>query len=692
VRVERKGEPVRGLRVEDFEVRSDGATLPIVAFEELDLSGSGAELDPAARGDAPEPAPAAGGRHFLVLFELGWTSNAHLQRAADALRTIVQGDLHASDALAIAIWGRTDAKLLHGFTTDRAVIGAGLDVIDALLDRSARRQRTALAALDRMAPRESRAALASQIGLGGALLAVDESDLRGLFSAPTGGGFGADLFDVSTLGRFEAGDGDPLGLAKAAESMSVVLALTVANRALSELVEKLSSVPGPRHALLFGQGYAGFSHMLMEFGTVYGLPPPAAELLRTYHGLTNDLTASGWVVHSFDPTGVGGGSAGMHPGHEVTSTQSAGFVPFRRGGGLTGDGSDPLFFIARRTGGDFYDNYGRLATALVRMLDRTAVAYRLVFQSSGVDVARHDVRYRVVLRGGPEGAELRGAEDYRLGQRDLDPDRDPRRLQRRLLGVEEERGLGATLRLVSMPAGADVQRVVLSVGVPLDRYAEPPRLLWIQAVSLERGKEGALDGGAAKDFWSQKVDLAAEAVPPKESMLLGDLLAPCDGARLRVRVTVDGDREELRTLEVPPCRRSGLVAIPLRGLREGIVAHEVGFEPANPSVSPIALGGRTLLPAADPVVASDGPLALLVSAAEWGGDSRLEALLLEGGERPVRSGPLAASRLEPAAGSVRFLASLPLDALARGHYRLLLRAVVGEEVRAEAPAIELEIP
>ena len=587
--------------------------------------------------------------------------------------------------------------MLHGFTGDREVLRASLDVVESVLARSPRRQHSALEALERALPAGNRAELARQIGLGGALLAVEESDLRSLFSGPGAGGFGAASFAGTGLGRFDAGSGDELGGLDAAVTMDVVGRLGAANRALSELVLRLSTVPGPRHALLFAQGWAGFSHVLMEFGTVFGPPPPAAELLRTYHQLTDDLTSAGWAIHSFDVSGVGGGSEGMHPGHEVTSTSSAGFVPFRRVGGLTGDGSDALFYVSRRTGGDFYDNHNRLLPALENMLERTGVSYRLVFQVAGEELAPRDVPYEVLLRGGPHGAQLRGAQEYRVARDDADSLRDPRQLQRRLLGGEVTRELGAVLSVMAAPAGAGLQRAVLAASLPLGQAAartrgpaETPPSVWIQAVSLEYGA-ASFSIPSVYDLWTQKIDVHGMLPPPTELVVLGDVLAPCDGARLRVRLLAQDGGEELIGYDLPPCSASALEAIPLRRLDAGaVVTHEPGFEPSDSAMSPLAIGGRSFLPAPEPVVPTGDALSLLVSARGWGGGDRVEALLVDPQGRPVRTGPLEPERLELERTAVRFLSTFPVGGLSAGDYRLLLRWLDGDEVRGDAEiAIEI---
>ena len=74
--VDRAGEPVRGLKVSDFELRDEGEKRTISYFETIDLADAalykGKPLPPAAR------------RKYLLLFDLSYTSPTGLVRARQA--------------------------------------------------------------------------------------------------------------------------------------------------------------------------------------------------------------------------------------------------------------------------------------------------------------------------------------------------------------------------------------------------------------------------------------------------------------------------------------------------------------------------------------------------------------------------------------------------------------------------------
>lgn len=688
VRVERGGEPLTGLGAEDFEVLAGKRTLPIVAFEAFDLSRAdpdGAALESPAASGAPPPTA----RHILVLFDVGRTSSAYLQKGADGLRAMLEGGFDPNDRLAMGLWGAQTAGLLHGFTTDRGVAAAALDVVDAVLGRSKRRLRDSLATLERASPKGDLSQLIDQVGLGGALLSADQSKLQQLFTVSTAGGWEE---EIAIDAQLDDGEGNRFWDADYLRSSAQIDVEVDATRALAELMGLLSGVPGPRHALLFAQGYSAFTSTMLEFSP-YEPPPRMSALLGAYRSLTDAFLRSGWVVSSFDVSGVGGGGAGIQAGHDVTSEGSAGFVPFQPGG-LAGDGSDSLFYVARRTGGDLYDNYKAMDRAVERMLERTAAGYRLVFQVVGDDLASGALEYQIRLRGDARGAVLRGAKEYRVVREQLDSRRDPWQLQQRLLGTDEVRELGARIRAVASPAGVGQQRAVLAVDLPLPGTAKAAASVWIQAVSLDPLHEEAGPSVAIHDGWSQRVDLAGDVEPTSRVVAFGDLLAPCEGARLRVRLLLqDDEREELTSLEVPPCDRAApLEVLALGRVSPGaVVTHEPGFEPSDSAVSPLAIGGRSFLPAAEPVVPTGDAVSLLVSARGWSGGDRVEALLVDGDSQPVRTGPLEPERLELERSAVRFLTTFPVAGLDAGNYRLLLRWLDGDEVRGNAE-IAIEIP
>src|SRR5688572_19412141 len=81
VQVIRKGQPVRGLTVADFEVWAGKEKQRIVGFETIDVEAFDAA---AAAAPAVNRLPASARRHFLFLFDLSQSTPASLERAQRA--------------------------------------------------------------------------------------------------------------------------------------------------------------------------------------------------------------------------------------------------------------------------------------------------------------------------------------------------------------------------------------------------------------------------------------------------------------------------------------------------------------------------------------------------------------------------------------------------------------------------------
>ena len=127
VQVLRDGEPVRGLTAADFEVYEGRRKLPVTGFEVLDLTESAAPA-PAQAGFKPAK-PIAARRHFLLLFDLAFSSPKALAQAQNAARDLVQG-LHPVDLVAIASYTPSKGpELLLGFTGDKAQIANALGML-----------------------------------------------------------------------------------------------------------------------------------------------------------------------------------------------------------------------------------------------------------------------------------------------------------------------------------------------------------------------------------------------------------------------------------------------------------------------------------------------------------------------------------------------------------------------------------
>src|SRR6185295_2555936 len=127
--VGRDGQPVRGLTADDFEVFDGGDRQTITDFEVVDLSSTEPET---RRMDAQriESLGAAARRHFLLLFDLSFSSPTAILKARLAARDFLLRALHPADLAAVATYSLEHGpKLVLTFTPDRAQLARAIDTL-----------------------------------------------------------------------------------------------------------------------------------------------------------------------------------------------------------------------------------------------------------------------------------------------------------------------------------------------------------------------------------------------------------------------------------------------------------------------------------------------------------------------------------------------------------------------------------
>ncbi len=125
----RDGQPVRGLTAADFEISDDGDNQAITDFEVIDLSSTEAET---RRMDSRriEELGAAARRHFLLLFDLSFSSPTSILKARLAARDFLLSSLHPADLAAVATYSLEQGpKLVLTFTPDRAQLARAIDTL-----------------------------------------------------------------------------------------------------------------------------------------------------------------------------------------------------------------------------------------------------------------------------------------------------------------------------------------------------------------------------------------------------------------------------------------------------------------------------------------------------------------------------------------------------------------------------------
>jgi VWFA-related protein len=117
----RDGKPVPGLGLADFELEDDGVRQTITSVDVVDLTKK------VEASSLPSELPAAGRRHFLLLFDLSFSTAAQIVRARDAATLFLSTAMAPEDLAAVATTSiEQGARLLVTFTADRRQLIAAI--------------------------------------------------------------------------------------------------------------------------------------------------------------------------------------------------------------------------------------------------------------------------------------------------------------------------------------------------------------------------------------------------------------------------------------------------------------------------------------------------------------------------------------------------------------------------------------
>ena len=119
--VDAAGNPIRGLKAENFEILDGEKKRAVTAFDTIDFAS-------AESVSAVSPLNPAARRTFLLLFDLSYSQPNSLERARAAARKFVKEIVQRRDLVAVATIDVDHGfRLLTAFTTDRALTAAAVD-------------------------------------------------------------------------------------------------------------------------------------------------------------------------------------------------------------------------------------------------------------------------------------------------------------------------------------------------------------------------------------------------------------------------------------------------------------------------------------------------------------------------------------------------------------------------------------
>jgi VWFA-related protein len=652
--VDRDGQPVRGLTAADFEIYDAGQQQKITGVEVVDLE----VLSQEERALDVQQLPSTQRRHFLLLFDLSFSTPSAILRARLAARDFVLKNLHPADLAAVATFSLEDGpRLVITFTPDRAQLARAVDTLGI---RSVH-----------------------------ALASPHLDPLRFLVAPPAG--------DRSGTGGQEQENRIDIRQGAEAELLEHLTVLnqqldrnqrsfdrsriTAYTRALADMARALNSVQGRKHVVLFSEGFDSRlligrqpesldeeqerDRLNLQRGAMHLVD---AEMIYGNAGLLNDLTKMVQQFRRADCVIQAVDIGGLRAGTDVRQTAS-GRV-----------GQDSLFAMAEPTGGELFKDANDLGRQLERVLKRSAVTYVLTFQPSELKMDGAYRELRVRLKNEGRGLHLSHRAGYFRPRpfKDLDP---------------LEKSLLASDAIASAAPAHDLAVEVLAAAFRASKESSyVPVIVEIDGPSLLDGHEGEKlsveiyayvtdSHGEMRDFFTQVValDLAKnrKVLARTGIKYYGHLeLAPGD-YRLRVLVrNAHSGRTAVESiaLAIPPYDSAQTFVLPPFFVEQPgrwILVREEARE--SSVVYPFTVNGEPYIPAVKPALTGrDGSRVCLVAYNLPQGDVEVEGKVLTADGREVTGGrfQLVERTVTGILHLDKLLATFQPGGLEAGEYRL----------------------
>ena len=637
--VGRDGEPVRGLSAGDFEVYDGNDRQTISSFEVVDLKTMN---EAAPVPGAPEAAPAppelrpAARRHFLLLFDLSFSTPSSILKARMAARDFVLHSLHPTDLAAVATYSlETGPKLIVTFTPDRVQLARAVDTLGYHQSLESGVHNDAL----RFLIEEPDDALLSSVS------GTSRNDRQ-------------DLKDAAIYDYLKA-----IAIAAEKDERSFQMSrVSNYSRSLAVVAKALNAVQGRKQVIFFSEGFD--SRLLLgrdntgdssaqedddnvAFGQSYFVDSDQrfgnTSLQGDINRMLDQFRRADCVIQAVD---IGG----LRAGADEQARPS---------------GEGALFYMANETGGELFKDANNLREPLDRMLERTSVTYLLTFERSDLktDGAYHKLRVKAKL---PPGARLTHRAGYYAPRpfQQLDP------LERNLLASDG---------IASAAPRRDLDLNVLAASFrATPERAYVPVIIEASGKSLLAGEKGKkLDveiyayvsdqQGRMRDFFNRRVALDLEKGGARKGMEEGGIkyyghfdLEP-GSYHIRVLVRNSGSgRTGVQTVPVtvPSYAQAQPVLLPPFFMEDHqkwlLVREQTGGDSV---IYPFTVSGEPYVPAARPVLSGERPARLCLVAYNLGkGDLAVKGEVLAADGKASPQGKL--SRVERTATGIQGLDKL----------------------------------
>ena len=425
--VSRAGDPVRGLKKENFELFDQRKKVAITSFDVIDFSSPdykrASPLNPAAR------------RSFLLLFDLSFASPVGLTKAKEAALNFIARGMQQRDLAAIGtIDVQRGFRLLTAFTTDRNILSAAV-----------------------ASPRSFQSSDPLQIAGTEITDLVPSSNLP--VTDSSSGRFDDVAADINAeIQRGQNRLNDQFNRARIEHQVNL----------LGGLARTLRMLPGRKEVVFFSEG---FDPRLVRGRDVRASGEAMEEMSQVEtgevwkvdtdnrYGDTQSLSAVEQMARFFRGSDVVLNAVDIEGVRVQNDAQN----------GATINSNDGLFLLSNPTGGEVFHNSNDLSRDLDRMLRQQEVVYVLGFQAPTTKQGQfHALKVRV---DGAPGARV----FHRAGYYEAGAEND---LERTLSNAE--------IVLNDIPQN-DVRVAALAAPFPTTGNAQVPVILEINGDDLAAG-------------------------------------------------------------------------------------------------------------------------------------------------------------------------------------------------------------
>jgi VWFA-related protein len=352
--IDKDGHPVEGLTAQDFEVYDDGKKQTISGLDVVDERHAVPQPGPGE----PEIHPAAR-RHFLMIFDLTFSTPKAIVKARANARDFVVTRMKDLDLAAVATWSvEQGLRLLVTFTGDRTQLAAAIDTLG--FPMMSQRVPDPLSML---------------------ISPPSMSNSTGFSYLPSATSTNAHLSQADLILE------DALENTQALREKQLrTIYRDQVNRLLDsfqQLAKALDAVKGRKHILYMSEGFDSaelVGSSLKGGGSYEGEAVITGQSWKVdsdsrfgNHELRDNMekalsffNKSDCVIHSIDIAGL---RAASDPSGSIDNSLS---------------GQDSLFSFAEETGGEFLKNTNDLSGSFDKLLERTGLIYVLAFQLSRV--------------------------------------------------------------------------------------------------------------------------------------------------------------------------------------------------------------------------------------------------------------------------------------------------------------------